>query len=270
MCSTIGRQRTRSGAEVHGVPPRPARRPRATAEALPRGPLTSRSPEPFFGDAPGESWQVVGAPGALFTGLRADDVVVRRGDDGGWNAMLAGDASPSLVYRSPSRLRRATLVLRRQPAHEPRPFAPPDEQAPAQPPDLRVFRGAQHRPHRSAGPRRDRRVRQRRVGGVAHRRPAAIRDGRRDVRPPGRLLRRRGRIAQARHTPGDSVRGGRHHQLRAAARGNDGERGAATAAAALAPVLTARARSWARSFSASPWRRAMRVATACHGARRWS
>jgi hypothetical protein len=113
--------------------PKRMRAPGESLLVLPRGPLTTAAPEPFFGDAPGQGWQVAGWPGALFIGLRADDLVVRRRADGGYDAVPAADANPAIVFRGPDRrLRRDTLVLRRQPAAGPRAVPIPDEQAPNQ------------------------------------------------------------------------------------------------------------------------------------------
>lgn len=116
-------------------PARTRPRPRAAGESLlvlPRGALTAAAPEPFFADAPGQGWHVAGRPGALFLGLRGDDLVVRRRADGGYDLVPAADANPATVFRGPDRrLRRGTLVLRRQ-RGEPGTVGIPDEQNPPQ------------------------------------------------------------------------------------------------------------------------------------------
>jgi len=80
---------------------------------------TPDRPEPFFGDAPNDCWQVVARPGVRgFEGLRPDDLVIRRWVADGrpaWRCIPGKTADPASLYRrGPDRvLRHDTVVLRR-------------------------------------------------------------------------------------------------------------------------------------------------------------
>ena len=54
--------------------------------------------EPFFGDAPGDAWKVVGRSGQRFRGLRQDDLIVRRSGQG-WRCMLAEDVGRGELFQ---------------------------------------------------------------------------------------------------------------------------------------------------------------------------
>jgi hypothetical protein len=71
--------------------------------------------EPFFGDAAGDLWKVVGRSGQRFRGLRQDDLVVRRVEQG-WQCVLAEDVRPRALYQPGAYglLRDDVVVLRRQ------------------------------------------------------------------------------------------------------------------------------------------------------------
>jgi Uncharacterized protein conserved in bacteria (DUF2272) len=74
--------------------------------------------EPFFDDAPDESWAVVVRPGAPIAAarLRAGDLIVHRGRRGGgpaWSARLVDDVDPRTLAGPDGVMRPHTLVLRR-------------------------------------------------------------------------------------------------------------------------------------------------------------
>jgi hypothetical protein len=70
--------------------------------------------EPFFGDAAGDVWKVVGRAGQRIRGLRQDDVIVRRSGQG-WRCLLAEDVPRGRLYQPGQYgfLRDDTVVLRR-------------------------------------------------------------------------------------------------------------------------------------------------------------
>jgi hypothetical protein len=76
-----------------------------------------RGPEPFFGDAAHQCWQVVARrPDGTFSGLRGDDLIVRRTGRGGslsWQCVPAADVDPRTVFRRGFELRSGVTVLRR-------------------------------------------------------------------------------------------------------------------------------------------------------------
>jgi D-alanyl-D-alanine carboxypeptidase len=109
-------------AELVGEPVAVARSPEASVDE----PWTDGFPEPFFGDGPDDRWIVVGEPGAMFGGLRDDDLVVRRirRDDGiVFRARLASRLSVRPVRPWP--VPRDTVVLRRVRRRLPRPAPEP-------------------------------------------------------------------------------------------------------------------------------------------------
>ena len=69
--------------------------------------------EPFFGDAPGDAWKVVGRSGQRFRGLRQDDLIVRRSGQG-WRCTLAEDVGRGELFQPGpyELLREDTVVLR--------------------------------------------------------------------------------------------------------------------------------------------------------------
>jgi hypothetical protein len=87
-----------------------------SVEDLPGQTAAGAIAEPFFGDAPGDAWKVVGRSGQRFRDLRQDDVIVRRSEQG-WRCMLAEDVGRSELYQPGpyGLLRDDTVVLRRQP-----------------------------------------------------------------------------------------------------------------------------------------------------------
>jgi len=95
-------------------------------EDLPGETLAASMTEPFFGDAAGDRWRVVGRSGRPFR-LRQDDVIVRRAGQG-WQCLLAEDMSRRALYQPGSYglLRDDLVVLRRQVRRRPGGWADED------------------------------------------------------------------------------------------------------------------------------------------------
>jgi hypothetical protein len=97
------------------------------AASAPRAPTKDEEadgslPEPFFGDAAGETWRVIARPGspAASVDQRAGDLMVRRSGGAGreWLCVPVPDADGRTMFGSDDRLRAGTLILRRSRARE--------------------------------------------------------------------------------------------------------------------------------------------------------